>query len=188
MKKATADIHSLISRYRQGDKKALDEIMAVVYPELRRIAQNQMRGGGVVTIAPTALVHEAFLRLSQENAVAVNDRNHFLAVAAQCMRWILIDYAKAKRRDKRGGNHVRVEFDERIHVVKNEAFDLIDLDEALQRLSEQDPRLSQVVELRYLAGLSVEQTAEVMDSSPATVKRDWALAKAWLQRELSGKE
>lgn len=187
------DVTQLLSRYQSGDRAALDSLIKIVYPELRRIAHSQMRNAGALTIAPTALVHEAFVRLSEKNGIPLKDRNHFLAVAAQCMRWILIDYAKAKRREKRGGNPIRISFDEKIHsaddkmaALRGDGVDLVALDAALQRLAKQDPRLSQVVELRYLAGLTVEQTAEVMSTSPATVKRDWRLAKVWLHRELGG--
>lgn len=189
MRKSAASVTQIIDSYREGDKAAFEKLMPLVYDHLKKIAKNQMaRQRSGHTLSPTALVNEAYLRIREKQDIVLRDRAHFFAVAAQCMRWLLMDYAKSRGRHKRGGAAAKVSFDENIHWIDDETLDLAALDEALEALGRQDERLCQVVELRYLAGLSVEETAEAMKTSPATVKRDWQLARAWLNRKLAEKE
>ena len=184
MSKQRAITH-LLQAYSDGDERAFNELAAAVYTELRWIARGQMRNArGTPTLQPTALVNEAFVRLMQANATKYESRSHFFRVAATVMRRILIDHARGKKRLKRGGGAIEVQFDEAIHRPKSQDADLIALDEALTRLAKVDERLSQVVELRYFAGLDIEQTAEVLGCSTGTVKRDWAKAKFWLTNEM----
>ena len=186
MSQTPPDFTELISLYSKGDREALEKLFPIVYEQLRKIAYGQMNRGREQTLAPTALVHEAFLKLGEKEEFVYKNRGHFFAVAARCMRWILMDRAKARRREKRGGSDIRVTFNDEVHNAQSKGgVDIVALDEALQRLAEHDKRLCQVVELRYLAGLSIEEAAEAMSVSPATVKRDWTLAKAWLHRELT---
>jgi RNA polymerase sigma factor (TIGR02999 family) len=185
MSKATGSVTRLLKDWQEGETRAMEELMPVIYRQLRAIAQNQMKGQKRGhTLVPTALVHEVFLRLSQGDPQAWNNRSHFFVVAATCMRQILTDYARAKGAQKRGGGAIRVSFDEKVHHAGNSEMDLAELTQALERLEKQDGRLVKVVELRYLAGLSIEETAVVLGISPATVKRDWDMARAWLKREL----
>jgi len=189
MPKPLAGVTQIIESFQQGDKAAFERLLPLVYDHLKKIARRQMGGQRPGhTLSPTALVNEAYLHIRDQDKLEFRDRSHFFALAAQCMRWLLMDYAKAKTRQKRGGPGVKVSFDENVHWTENESIDYVALDEALSSLSRQDPRLCQVAELRFLAGLSVEETAEVLKTSPATVKRDWQLAKAWLNRRLNESE
>lgn len=184
-KSGPGDITSLLIDYRGGNPKALETLMPLVYEQLKRMAASRGRNfGSPATLSPTALVHEVFLKLREDDTLALNDRTHFFAVAAQSMRWLLTDHARAKTRDKRGGDAQRVVFDESFHTPEAEGVDVKDLAEALAKLEKQDPRLCRVVELRQLAGLSLEEVAATLGVSTRTVKRDWVLAKAWLLREL----
>jgi RNA polymerase sigma-70 factor, ECF subfamily len=159
--------------------------MPLVHGELHRIARRCMAGERVGnSLQATALVNEAFVRLVDGEAVAWNDRAHFLAVSARVMRRILVDHARARRSQKRGGDAVRVGFDEALVVTDDPRLDLIALDDALSALAAFDERKSRVVELRFFAGLSVDETAVVLKVSPATVMGDWRMAKAWLKREM----
>lgn len=170
----------------KGDPAALEEMLPVVYQELRRLANfylRQERPGH--TLQPTALVHEAYLRLIDQRQVVWQNRAHFFGVAAQMMRRILVDHARGKQRDKRGGGGPKLSLDEALGVSDERAVDLVALDDALIGLSGFDQRKSRVVELRYFGGLSVEETAEVLGISPQTVMRDWNMAKAWLYKEIS---
>ena len=153
---------------------------------LRRIARRQMsRERDGHTLQTTALLNEAYLQLTDKTQPPWQNRTHFMAVAAQLMRRILVDHARTKKRVKRGGSDVRISLGDANVAVKGQDLDVVALDEALQRLAQIDEQQSRVVELRFFSGLTVEETAEVMGISPATVKRDWSLAKAWLHRELS---
>jgi RNA polymerase sigma factor (TIGR02999 family) len=182
--KPPAEITALLHRHRDGDPDALAALMPIVYEKLRAIAARQMRAQSPAhTLSPTALVHEAFLKLQDHGELAVADRTHFFAIAARAMRWILTDHARAKHRDKRGGAERPIPFDESVHSPA-EPFDLGALERALKKLEAQDPRLCRVVELRQLVGLTIEQTADALGISPMTVKRDWTAARAWLTREL----
>ncbi len=171
-----------------NDKEALDKLMPVVYDELRRQAARYLRREKAGhTLQTTALIHEAYLRLVDQHNVQWQNRAHFFGMAAQMMRRILVDHARTKKRAKRGGSDVKVSLADETIPVNERDLDVVALDEALTRLAEIDEQQSRVVELRFFSGLTVEETAEVMDISPATVKRDWSMAKAWLHRELSGK-
>jgi RNA polymerase sigma factor (TIGR02999 family) len=188
----SAEVTHLLVAWRQGDESALERLTPLVYRELHRLAQRYMRrerSGN--TLQTTALVNEAYLRLFHASAVAWNDRTHFFAVAAQVMRRILVDAARARASKKRGGDAKRVdhssafEFDRIPDPHTGRDRQLIAVDDALEELARVDPRKARVVELRYFGGLSVEETAEIIKISPQSVLRDWKLAKAWLTRELT---
>ena len=168
-----------------GDQAAMGQLIPVVYQELRRMADRFLRRESPGhTLQPTALVHEAWLRLIDQTRVNWQNRAQFFGVAAQMMRRILVDHAKTRHREKRGGDAVKLSLDEIINLSQERAADLIALDEALNALGNFDRRKCSVVELRYFGGLSVEETAEVLGVSPDTVMRDWKLAKAWLYQQL----
>ena len=187
MSASTADVTGLLVRWGQGDQDALTRLIPLVHQELHRIATRCMAGENVGnSLQATALVNEAYLRLVDGTAVAWHDRAHFLAVSARVMRRILVDHARARRAEKRGGLAARVTFDEALVVTDKERLDFIALDDALQALSTFDDRKSHVIEMRFFGGLSVEETAAVLKVSPATVMGDWRLAKAWLKREMRG--
>src|SRR5215471_4690626 len=176
----------LLSAWSEGDKAALEQLMPMVYQELHRLAARHLaheRPGH--TLQTTALVHEAFLRLTDQKRVRWQNKAHFLGIAAQMMRRILVDYARGRRYAKRGGGAPMVSLQEASEVFVEKAADLIAVDDALTRLSELDARKGRVVELRFFGGLTVEETAEALQISPNTVLREWATAKAWLHRELS---
>jgi RNA polymerase sigma factor (TIGR02999 family) len=158
----------------------------LVYDELRRLARRALFGQGRDhTLQSTALVHEAYLRLVGRDAVQWDDRIHFFAVAAQLMRRILVDHARKHLAAKRGGDQVTLSLDEHLAPAKSRPLDVVALDDALNELARMNPQHSRMIELRFLAGLSIEETAQAMGISPATVKRDWAVARAWLHRELA---
>ncbi|MEO8448897.1 MAG: ECF-type sigma factor [Gemmatimonadota bacterium] len=176
---------SEISRVLQAGPGGLDRLMPIVYDELGRIAHRQLRGErSNHTLNTTALVHEVYLKLSQLNRIEWRGRAHFLAVAAAAMRRILVDYAMSQKADKRGGDQRRVPLDEVAILVDERTEDLLALNDALERLAAESHRAAQIVEWRFFAGMSIEETAEVLELSPATVKREWVLARAWLNREL----
>lgn len=169
----------------KGDREALDRVTAAVYQELRRIAAGQMRHERPgSTLQPTALVHEAYLKLINQREVSWQNRAHFFAIAAQEMRRIVLGYARARRAQKRGGGGAQLTLDESLIATDDHADDLIALDEILEHLAELDPRQARVVELRFYVELSVEETAEVLGVGTATVKRDWAMARAWVLQQL----
>lgn len=184
-KDSPADITQLLLEWRNGSERALEDLMPLVYSELRRMARNYMRRQSPGhTLQTTALVNEAYMRLVDSNRVNWQDRNHFFAVSAQLMRRILVDFARKKNSQKRGGDQIMVTLDERVDKAAESGLDLVGLDEALTRLSEFSPRQSRIVELRYFAGLTEEQIADTLEISSRTVRRDWNLARAWLFREL----
>lgn len=186
LKSSTDDITGLLMAWGGGDKAALDRLMPLVYQELRHLARRQMRRERQGdTLQTTALVNEAYLRLVDYERVQARDRNHFLAIAAQAMRRILIERARSRRSDKRGSNPQRISLDEVAELADARAADLLALDEALQALSTIDPRKAQLVELRYFGGLTIEETANVLGVSTPTVERDWHTARIWLHREIS---
>ena len=171
----------------KGDEAALDELIPLVHGELRRIARRCMAGERVGhSLQATALVNEAYLRLIDAQHVDWQNRVHFLAVSARLMRRILVDFARSRGYQKRGGGAARVTFDEALVVADEPGQDLVALDDALEALAKVDERKARVIELRFFGGLSVEETATVLKVSVDTVMRDWKLAKAWLQRELRG--
>jgi len=168
-----------------GDRAAFDQLLPIVYQELRRMAGNYLRRENPGhTLQPTALVHEAWLRLIDQARVDWRNRGQFFGVAAQMMRRILVDHAKSKHREKRGGDAARLSLDEVINLSRERAADLLALDDALGELTRVDERKSRVVELRYFGGFSVEETARILEVSPETVMRDWKLAKAWLYQQI----
>jgi len=172
-------------KWGKGDADALDRLIPLVHGELRRIARRCMAGERAGhSLQATALINEAYLRLVDGKAVAWHDRTHFLAVAARVMRRILVDHARARGYQKRGGDAARITFDEAVVVTRDPPADYVALDEALEALGKFDPRKSRVIELRFFGGLSVEETAAVLAVSVDTVTRDWRLAKAWLRREM----
>ena len=177
----------LLLKWGQGDETALERLIPLVHRELHQIAQRCMKGERADhSLQATVLVNEAYLRLVDAKAVAWHDRAHFLAVAARVMRRILVDHARARRAQKRGGPATRVTFDEALVVTNEPREDFVALDDALETLARFDERKSRIIELRFFGGLSVEETATVLKVSPETVMRDWRLAKAWLQREMRG--
>jgi RNA polymerase sigma factor (TIGR02999 family) len=185
---ASKEITQLLLAWSQGDRSALDQLIPLVYEELRRLAKHYMaqeRAGH--TLQTTALVNEAYLRLIDASQVRWQNRAHFFAVSAQLMRRILVDFARSHHQLKRGGEARRVSLNEALEVSAGQEADLVALDEALSALAALDRRQSQVVELRFFGGLSVEETAEVLKVSATTVRRDWTLARAWLHRELGRK-
>jgi RNA polymerase sigma factor (TIGR02999 family) len=168
-----------------GDEAALDELMPLIYAELRTLARRQMqRERSGHTLQPTALVHEAYLRLIDQRRVRWRNRTQFFAVAAQLMRRVVVDYARRRRRVKRGGGAPQLSLDEATLMTPEQAPQVLALDEALQRLAALDERKSRVVEMRFFGGLSVEEVAATLGVSENTVINDWALAKAWLRREV----
>ena len=180
-------VTQLLLAWRQGEVSALEKLTPVVYEELRRLAHRYMGGERLGhTLQTTALVNEAYVRLIDGKQVNWQNRAHFFAVSARLMRRILVDWARSRQSQKRGDQPQRVTLDEALMLTRGRNEDLVALDEALKSLTEVDPRKSQVVEMRFFGGLSVEETAEVLKVSPDTVLRDWRLAKLWLLRELSG--
>jgi RNA polymerase sigma factor (TIGR02999 family) len=178
---STSEVTRLLKDWGNGDSTALDQLMPIVYAELRAVAARYLRRERQDhTLQPTALVNEAYLRLIDQKHVNWQNRAHFVGVAAQMMRRILVDHAKSHNRAKRGGGALRVTLDEEVALSEERADDLIELDEALTALEAFDARKSRVVEMKYFGGLSVEETAEVLKVSVMTVARDWKLAKAWL--------
>ena len=179
-------VHELVDRATRGDKPALEALMPMVYAELRRLAAHYLKGERPgQTLQPTALVHEAYLKLLKDRPERWQNRAHFCAIAAHAMRQVLIERARARDALKRGGGQPRVTFDEGLPVTQPDpAVDVIALDTALERLAALDASQARIVELRYFGGLSIEETAEAMGISPATVKRHWAVARAWLAKEL----
>jgi len=170
-----------------GGQATCDELFPLVYAELRRIAAREMRREKPGrTLQTTALVHEAYLRLLKDASLSFENRAHFLGIAARAMREILIEHARARSARKRGGGAVRLTVDDLVAPAPAPSIDVLALDEALQRLTRLDERHARVVELRYFGGLSVEETASALGVSPATVKRAWTLARAWLFREMTG--
>jgi RNA polymerase sigma-70 factor, ECF subfamily len=177
-------VTALLQAWGQGDRQALERLLPLVYDELHRRARHYLaREPAGHTLQATALVNEAYLRLVGAEDVHWQDRAHFFALSAQLMRRILVDAARARRAEKRGGQEIRVTLDDGVGALHRDD-DLVRLDEALAALAEIDGRKARVIELRFFGGLSVNETAEVLHLSPQSVLRDWALAKAWLAREM----
>ena len=179
------DVTRLLTAWMDGDQEAFDHLLPLVEHELRRRARQYMRHERPRhTLQTTALVNEAYLRLVRQRAVSWQNRAHFFAIASQAMRRILVDHAKTQRRAKRGGGAPTVSLEDVAVVSPERSAELLALDAALDKLQALDPRKARMVEMRYFAGLSVEETAQVLEVSTATVMRDWRLVKAWLQREM----
>ena len=186
---ASREVTMLLQAWGGGDKTALDRLTPLVYRELRRIAGRMMAAERPNhTLQATALVNEAYVRLVDARQASWQDRAHFFALCARAMREILIDHARARRSEKRGGAEVAVQLDEALAAAPSPEANLLELDDALKRLAEIDPRKSQVVELRFFGGLSLEETAEALKVSTKTVQRDWDMARGWLYRELGGSQ
>jgi RNA polymerase sigma factor (TIGR02999 family) len=179
------DVTRLLAKWKDGDEAALQQLVPIVHAELRRLAQRQMaRERPGHTLQPTALVNEAYLRLVNLKQMQWQDRAHFFAMGARLMRRILVDFARSRGYQKRGGGAKQVSFTEALDVAEGQATDVVALNDALEALADVDERKSRVVELRFFGGLSVEETAEALNVSRETVKRDWKLAKMWLLRHL----
>jgi RNA polymerase sigma factor (TIGR02999 family) len=184
-----SDVTALLVEWSKGDRGALDALMPLVYGELQRLARRYWRSENKAhTLEPTVLVHEAFLRLVNQNRVNWQNRAQFFGVAAQMIRRVLVDHARGRHRLKRGADPLMVTWSDTLcasESLERTDLDVIGLDRALRRLAELDLQQSSIVELRFFGGLSIEETAEALKISPATVKRDWGMARAWLHRELS---
>lgn len=180
------DLTTLLQAWADGEPGARDAAIERAYAELRKIAQNRLRTeGDHQTLDATGLAHEAFMRLAAQTQVRWENRSQFFAIAATVMRRILVDRHRARHARKRAGGGIRVELSD-VGLASADRLDLEQLEQALERLAVQDPRQAQIVELRFFAGLTIEDTAGVVGVSPATLKREWAMARAWLKRELDG--
>ena len=179
-------ISRLLHAWSGGNRDALDDLLPLVYDELHRQAHRFLRRERQNhTLQTTALIHEAYLKLVEQTRISWQNREHFFAISANLMRRILVNYANTRGRKKRGGSAENLHLDESLLIaVKKTDVDLLDLDEALTRLGKMDKQQEQIVELRYFSGLTIEETAESLGVSPATIKRDWRMTKAWLHREL----
>ncbi len=186
MPSSPKEVTQLLADWRGGSHQALEELMPLVYQELHRLADHYLRRERVGhTLQATALINEAYLRIINQEAVNWQNRAHFFGVAAQMMRRILVDHARSHLYAKRGGGAQKLTINEALDVPQQERdLDLVALDDALQRLEQIDPQQSKIIELRFFGGLTIEETAEVLGISPATIKREWNWAKAWLYREL----
>ena len=184
----SGDVTRLLQRWSAGDAQAIGELLPLLYDELRRLAAAYMRRQPMGhTLQPTALVNEAYLKLAGQHGLSFADRAGFFGLAAKVMRQFLVDHARAHNAAKRGGEAVRVTLDEGIASLPARDVDFADLDTALEELGRLDERQAQIVELRFFAGLGIEETAAALSLSPATVKREWATARAWLYRRLGGR-
>jgi RNA polymerase sigma-70 factor, ECF subfamily len=179
------EVTNLLAAWGKGDPSALNKLMPLVYAELHRIARNVWQHQQNKTLQPTALINEAYLKLANVESASFQDRCHFFAVACTAMRQILVNHAKSRLSEKRGGGHAVVSLDEVQRAVDQEAEVIVSLHEALEALQVVDPRKSKVVEMRYFGGLSVEETAEALGVSIGTVNRDWRLARSWLIRHMN---
>ncbi len=181
------DVTALLRASTDGDREALDTLLPMLYEDLRRMAHRRLRAERTGhTLGTTGLLHETYLKLVKIDRIRYRDRAHFFAIAARAMRWVLVSYANRRKTAKRGGGLREVPLDDAIEVARERSEELLALEEALRRLETEDPRPVRVVECRFFGGMSIEETAEALDVSPATVKRDWTMARAWLHRELSG--
>ena len=186
MKAASHEVTELLRDWSRGDQSALDKLIPLVYDELRRLAHKHMRREKAGHVLQTsALVNEAYLRLAGESQVQWQNRAHFFGIAARLMRRILVDDARRRSFDKRGGSRIQVSLSEALSVAQEQAANVLALDDALKNLAANDARQGEIVELRFFGGLSIDETAEVLKVSPGTVMRDWTFARAWLRNEMS---
>jgi RNA polymerase sigma factor (TIGR02999 family) len=184
---ASSQVTQLLKQWQEGNEQALEALMPLVYGELKRLAGSYLRRERPDhTLESAALVNEAYLRLVDQTHVQWQNKAHFFGIAAQMMRRILVDHARSHKASKRGAGMPALALDEAVAQVQSQSIDLLGLDEALEKLEKVDPQQSKIVELRFFGGLSIEDAANVLGISPATVKRDWAAARAWLYREVGG--
>jgi len=182
----TSEVTKLLLRWRKGESSARDELLPLVYDELKQLARRRMRHErSDHTLQPTALVNELYLRIADQHTIQWNDRAHFFGIAAKLLRQILVDHARSRYASKRGGQFLRITLDDNVLVPKAREIDLVRLDDALIKLAKLDPRQCEIVEKRFFGGLSIQETAEILGISAMTVNRDWAVARAWLYREMS---
>ncbi|MAO66157.1 MAG: RNA polymerase subunit sigma-70 [Balneola sp.] len=182
------NVTQLLSELKSGKDEAYDELYPLIYEELRRLAYGHMKHQQGHTLSKTELVHEAYLKMTDQSDVEFSDKSHFLAIASRCMRQILIDHARKRHAEKRGGKKQDLTYIDELFTRKNrKAEELIDIDSALNRLEKLNERLSKVVEMRFFGEMSIEDTAEALGVSKSTVKRDWVKARGWLYKELKGK-
>ena len=185
MKQPSNEITELLIAWSGGDKKALDELMHIVYDELHRLAHHHLaKERQDHTLQTTALVNEAYMKLVDQKRVKWQNRSHFFALSSQLMRRILVDYARSRQYAKRGGGVSALPLNEALIVTPERAAEMIALDDALTELAKHDERKARIVELRFFAGMNIDETSELLGVSPGTVMKDWTLAKAWLQREM----
>ena len=185
----STEVNLLLDQYRGGQIDGFEKLMALVYDDLRKLAAWQLQSERPDhTLRPTALVHEVYLKLTAQNPIQWHDKAHFFALAAQVMRHILVDYARNRQREKRGGGSARIGLEDALNLSSHFDPELIALDETLEALAKKDPRKGLIVELRYFGGLSIEETAEALGVSATTVRREWTMAKAWLRREMRKEE
>lgn len=178
-------VTELLLAYRGGDREAFDRLVPLLYDDLRRIAHWQLRRGrSSATMGTTVLVHEIYLKMADQQRLDARDRGHFLAISAHAMRQVMADHARRRTAAKRGGNEEPVPMDEAPQLADTEARSLLEVDQALERLAERNERMARVVECRFFAGYTEEETAEALDTSLRTVQRDWMKARAWLREEL----
>ncbi len=184
-KMAKTEITKLLNNAQAGDKKSLDALLPIVYSELRLVAGNHLQNErDDHTLQATALVHEAYMRLLEQRDVKWENRLHFFSIASEMMRRILVNYAVKRNAQKRGDGATKIELDEAVSFTKQRDFDLVALDDALIELAKFDEKQARIVELRFFGGLTIEETAEVLEISDSTVKREWRMAKAWLKTKL----
>ena len=183
------DATRMVNALAAGDQHVAEELMPLVYDEFRQLADNYLRQETRAhTLQPTALVHEAYLKLIDQTRVNWQGRTHFFAVGGQAMRRVLVDHARARNRAKRGGGWQRITLDERLQLSPDRDADLLAVDEAIEKLAQLDPRQARIVELRFFAGLTVEEVAEALGLSKRTVENEWTIIRAWLRRELAEEE
>jgi RNA polymerase sigma factor (TIGR02999 family) len=184
--KTIAEITELLIEVKEGSKDAYEQLFPLIYDELKRIAYSKLqRERNDITITETELVHEVYLKMIDQSYIQAQDKNHFMAIAARCMRQILVDHARKKQAEKRGGDQQEVTYVDELLKVRQQSTQIIDLDEKLQELAELDERLADVVTLRFFGQMTIEDTAQALDVSPRTVKRDWSKARGWLFKEIN---
>lgn len=185
--KTKSEITSLLIEVQDGSKEAYEELFPLVYDELKHLAFSKLQSErDDITVTETELVHEVYLKMIDQTRIKAEDKNHFLAIAARCMRQILVDHARKKKADKRGGSKRDVTYIDELLKVREESSEIVDLDNKLKELAQLDERLAEVVTLRFFGQMTVHATAEALDISERTVKRDWAKARGWLYKELKG--
>lgn len=183
----TGRVTKLLQKVQEGSNEAYDELFPLIYKELKRLAYSKLnQGWDNMTLSETALVHEVYIKIADQDSLTAKNKSHFMAIAARCMRQILIDHARKKKREKRGGNQRDITFIDELMEVHYQAEELIDIDAKLKELARIDERLAKVVELRFFGKLPIYQVAQVLDISKSTVKRDWDKARGWLYKELKG--